>query len=296
MAAASRDKNPTPLTTSAAGRARLPALTDRLRLGASGLSVSPVCLGLVGSADVLTTAFEAGINFFFVTADMHWPLYEPVREGLRRLLRSQVREKIAVAVVSYMTQPEFCFAPFEEVLEAVPELGHIDVGVIGGAYATDFPIRLREYAQRRPGDMRALGATFHERAAAVNAINEGELDIAFIRYNSSHAGAESEVFPHLRSDRVTKVFNFQSTHGHLDADRLAELGLPTKNWRPTPADHYRFALTSPYLDGLLCALQDGAQVDDLRQALAKGPLSADEADYLKKLSALAKGKIVLVDR
>ena len=57
-------------------RARLPQFTDRLALGREGLVVSPFCLGLVRVPETISAAFDAGINFFFLTADMHWPLYE----------------------------------------------------------------------------------------------------------------------------------------------------------------------------------------------------------------------------
>ncbi len=81
-----------------ARRRRLPRLSERLRLGRGGLEVSPFALGAVGSPACVGAAFEAGVNFFFVTADMHWPLYGPLRRGLRQLLaRRGVRDRIVVA-------------------------------------------------------------------------------------------------------------------------------------------------------------------------------------------------------
>src|SRR6185436_586633 len=79
-------------------RAELPKLTDRLPLGGSGLEVSPCSLGLTGDPATVPAAFEAGINFFFLTADMHWPIYEPTRRGLKLLLegRPGVRDAIVV--------------------------------------------------------------------------------------------------------------------------------------------------------------------------------------------------------
>jgi len=49
----------------------LPRPADRLPLGTSGLEVSPICIGMVEDPRTIPAAFEAGINFFFVTADMH---------------------------------------------------------------------------------------------------------------------------------------------------------------------------------------------------------------------------------
>ena len=52
-------------------------------------------------------------NFFFLSADMHWSLYEPLRRGLAALLArgGGIRDDIVVAGVSYVGQPEFCVAP-----------------------------------------------------------------------------------------------------------------------------------------------------------------------------------------
>ena len=272
-----------------------PALADRLELPHSRLRVSRCCLGLVASPEIVLAAYEAGINFFFLTADMHWPLYEPAREGLRRLLRSDpgARERIVVAVVSYVTQPEFCYAPFEEVVEAVPELGHVDIGVIGGSYPADFFTRLAEYERRRPAGMRGIGATFHHRQSAVTAIEHELLDIAFIRYNAGHAGAERDVFPELRKDRRVKLFNFKSMWGHVPRARLDALGVPKDNWRPEPTDHYRFALRRPEIDGVLCAFDSPEHPLELARALEREPLTEQEADYMKTLAALDAGEIEL---
>src|SRR5262249_5979393 len=107
--------------TTARQRTALPRLTDRLPLGSAGLRVSPVCLGIVGEPATVPAAFDAGVNFFFVTADMHWPLYESARRGLADLLARVrgVREQVVVAGVCYPTQPEFCSMPFQELVAAV---------------------------------------------------------------------------------------------------------------------------------------------------------------------------------
>src|SRR5687768_7818838 len=93
-------------------------VTDRVY--AKGLAVSPLCLGIVGDPRVVGAAFEAGINFFFLSADLHWPMYDALRVGLRDLFSVKSRrDDVVVAGVSYATQPEFCDEPFSEVLDAV---------------------------------------------------------------------------------------------------------------------------------------------------------------------------------
>src|SRR5262249_54173877 len=128
---------------------RLPRLTERRPLGAAKLEVSPFCLGIVSDPKIVCEAFDAGINFFFVTADMHWPLYDGLRRGLEMLLArgGGIRDRIVVGAVSYVAQPEFCFAPFRETIEAVKGLERLDVTIAGGTYAADMAVRLREYTK-----------------------------------------------------------------------------------------------------------------------------------------------------
>src|SRR5262245_56096055 len=168
--------------TTALPRTALPRFTDRLPLGPGGLRVSPFCLGMVGEPATVPAAFDAGLNFFLVTADMHWPLYEHTRRGLADLLARGrgVRDQVVVAGVCYPTQPEFCTAPFRELVDAVPGLKTLDVLLAGGAYAGEFARRLPVYqGHRREGFLgsRALGATFHDRRAARAAAARRQVDL-----------------------------------------------------------------------------------------------------------------------
>jgi aryl-alcohol dehydrogenase-like predicted oxidoreductase len=275
----------------------LPRLTDRLRLGNSGLEVSPICVGIVGDPETIPAAFEAGINFFFVTADMHWPLYEPTRRGLLQLLETNraARSSVVVGVVSYVTQPVFMWAPFSEVLEELPILERIDLTIAGGNYRPEFDVRERVLeSHREVGHVgaRAVGASFHDRSIARECLDRDRLDIAYIRYNPVHAGAREDLFPHVRpraAGRRCLLYNFKSTYGHLAEDDYAPLGVPAHFWRPHPTDYYRFALTEPALDGILCAPSSPGEVRELADALARGPLDAEECQYLRDLGELARG-------
>src|SRR5215831_7701702 len=280
-------------------RTTLPNLTDRLELGNTGLQVSPFCLGMVRSDETACAAFDAGINFFFLSADFHWPGYESARRGLAKLLarKPNVRDEIVVAVVSYVTQPEFCEGALQEGLEAVPGLKSIDVGVIGGAYSDEFLTRLGVYAEiRRDGrlGMKALGTTFHDREAALLAINHQLVDLAFIRYNPTHIAARSDVFPQLTPWSPTLLYNFKSTLGFMAAERYTELGLNDEYWRPEITDYYRFALTRPEIDGLLCSPTTPREVKELSRALEAGPLDEEEENYLIDLATLDTGRAVLI--
>jgi len=280
-------------------RAAFPQMTDRLPLGQTGLAISPFCLGWVQDPDTIQAAFDAGINFFFITTDMHWPAYEGIRRGLTKLLArgSAVRDQIVIAAVSYVTQPDFTYMPFVELLDSVPRLERIDVLVIGGAYGHEYPVRrdiYRENLQRGELGARALATTFHDRAAAVDAINGAELDIAFVRCNPVHPGARSDLYPRLRPS-TTRVFNFNSMIGYTKPAALTKLGITADHWRPRPTDYYRFALSQPVVDGLLCSLHHPREVTALARALNQPQLDAQEQRYMIDLAKLAGGTMRLAE-
>jgi hypothetical protein len=280
----------------ARSRKKLPRPTDRLKLGDTGLKVSPLCIGMTSSPDTIPAAFDAGINFFFLTADLHWGYYEYTRMGLRQLLARgrKVRDQIVVCAATYMTHPYFCDVPFVEVLEFLPELERLDMVVAGAAYWQDFWGRLPTFQHHRQEGRfgaRAIGASFHDRALALTAANHSLVDLAFIRYNAGHPGAREDLLPHLAQGRQTRIFNFKSTMGHVPEEQFAALGLPPGSWQPTVTDHYRFALSRPQMDGVLCSPASPEEVHALVDALAQGPLDAEQEDYLVRLTAAAGGTV-----
>ena len=277
-----------PRRSASPGARTWPRLTDRYQLGGSGVGVSPICLGRVDSPDIIPAAFDAGINFFFVTADMHWPIYEATRRGLAQLFArgGGVRDDVVVGVVSYVAQPEFLRAPFTEVVEAISGMQRVDVSIIGGAYAADLTTRLIHYQDHRRGDVlgvRGIGATFHDRPACAHAINHDLIDIGFVRYNPRHRGAEHDVFTGLKRNAAL-LYNFKSTMPFLGDEQFRTLGLGPGYWQPRITDYYRFALSRLELDGLLCAFDRPEHVAELADALAAGPLDAQQLEHLARLA------------
>jgi hypothetical protein len=271
--------------------AGLPRFTDRLQLG-DGLQVSPFALGMVGTPGAICAAFDKGINFFFVSADMHWPLYEPLRQGLRDLLARgpHIRSQIVVGAVSYCTQPEFCSIPFQELAGEIPGLETIDLLIAGGAYGGELESRLPVYKEhRREGYLgaRAIGVTFHDRRAAVRPVTEGLLDMAFIRYNPSHPGARRDLFPHVANRGPTLLFGFKSTNMTPRPNHPKYcLSSGNVDWRPKFTDCYRFALTRTGLDGLLIAPRTAAELSGIEAALERGPLDQEEESFFLDLCKL----------
>ena len=261
------------------------------------MEISPYCLGMVRSAESVPAAFDAGINFFFFSSDLHWPLYEETRQGLRMLLDrgGDIRQRIVIGVACYLTQPEFCTPPFAEVLGALPAIQHIDVAIAGGVYAHDFMGRLAVYSKHLRESflgVRALGASFHDRQAALLAANANLVDIAFVRYNPVHPGARRDLFPHLDLSSPTLLFNFKSTIGAISSEKMKRLGLGDSYWRPVVPDYYRFALSASGLDGILCGLTP-AEIEALAASIEAGSLTEEESNYLIDLADVTLGKAQL---
>ena len=277
-------------------RYALPRCNDRLRLGRTGLRVSPLCLGMTMSPDVVPAAYEAGINFFFITADLHWPLYEHTRAGLSKLLTDNKarRDEIVVGVVSYLDEPLFGALQFHEVIDSVPGLERVDVLIAGGVASDEsFYPRLRSITNARAinhSGSSAIGASFHQRSTALTAANYNLLDIMFTRYNSAHPGARTDLFPYLHPQRAVLNYNFKSVLSLVTKEMFTQLGLTDQHWLPHPSDYYRFVLTRPEIDGILCSPCTPKEVEELVAALDKGPLRADEEEYMIWLSSIASPK------
>ena len=275
-------------------RIQLPQTYERRRLGHSPLFVSPICIGISGSPETIEAAYEAGVNFFFLSSDLHWPLYEATRKGLANLLASgrARREDIVVAACSYLDQPLFGALQFHEVIDAIPGLKRIDVVIAGGvsnpaSYYTRLPSLQvgKMFAYR---GISAMGASFHDRQCALAAQNANQIDIAYIRCNPAHPGARADIFPFLRRDRLGLTYNFKSLLFRVTEKELARAGVRGIE-APRACDYYRFVLGSPELDGILCAPQSPAEVRELAMALEQPPLSAQEQEYLIRLSTLVFG-------
>ena len=274
-------------------RQQLPKPAARLPLGRSGLMVSPICLGMTASADSVVAAYEAGVNFFFVTADLHWPLYDGVRKGLAKLLNGNAarRDELVVAVVSYLDDPLFSTLQFHEVIGEVPGLDHVDL-MIAGAVSSDQSLYSRVNSLQRALSMRhngasAIGATFHQRSLALVADHHAFLDISYIRYNSGHPGARRDLFPYMRPTRSGLVFNFKSVLSRVTKEMFQAYGLPSHYWLPDPSDYYRFVLSRSEIDGVLCSPMCAQEVRDLVAALDKPPLTNEEQEYMIWLSSLS---------
>jgi hypothetical protein len=280
-------------------RARLPSLRDRLNLGQSGLRVSAFLQGMSGNDPaIVADAYDAGINFFFVSVDLHWPLYESIREGLRRLLARGhgIRDRVVIAAVSYVVGPTTMTQAFRELLDTVPELDRIDVVMAGMVRDEEVALRLpalRKIVEHGQFGARATGASFHRRTTAVRVHREGLVDLVCLRSNPHHPMGLEDTFPHLDARSRSRVFVFKSVQGYLPDAHWKQLGLSKAHWRPLPPDYYRYALGCRQVDGVLMGLGNAREVRELRASLRQGRLDQESRRYLVDLARLAVRRGVL---
>ncbi len=266
---------------------KLPRYGDRVALGKAKLQVSPFCIGMTRDSNVIEAAFDLGINFFFLSTDLHWGQYESNRVGLKNLFkRPGARDQVVVCASSYMIAATFTHGAFRETVEAIPGLGHIDIVCAGGMYSQDTARRmpiLEQFLEQKTFGSRALAASYHEREAARTALVTHSVDAAFVRYNPLHHGGRADLFPLLPSD-AAPLFAFKTSDGYVAPEVLKQLGLEDDHWLPSRSDFYRYALTEEKLDGILFSPTQVEHLHQIAGALEKGPLQPEEIEYLETLS------------
>lgn len=131
------------------------------KLGRTDLTVSALGLGgggKISSEDTLY-AFDQGVNFFFYSSDLHHYLYSHMSEGLRKLCGrgSSVREKVVLATVSYIKNPDAAMAAIIDQFVDL-RMDYIDVFFWGWIGTLDEP--MFEKCLDRSNDLRGAGSIY----------------------------------------------------------------------------------------------------------------------------------------
>lgn len=253
-----------------------PRIGRRL-LGRTGIAVSPLALsawsvraagkaGLKLAASDIERAFhEHGINTFLVT----WQMRE-VAEGVRRLVRSGHREELVLITEVGIPTAAFIRRGFEKNARALG-VDMFDVVLLGWVQARwyvtgkSWPamVRLKE-----EGKARAIGFSSHNRILAARLSREIDVDVLMIRYNAAHRGAEREVFAAFGEDRPAFIA-YTATRWGMLLQRLPKAGFPRGMTAP---ECYRFALSHPSVDMVLCAARTPGEIREDVAGVLDGPL------------------------
>lgn len=248
--------------------------------GSTGRRVGPLGLGSsygVGGADV-ERAFDSGVSFFLWGSRRR----AAFGKGLRAIARKD-RERATIAIQTYSRAAWVMPWSVDSALRA---LGTDYVDVLCFAWWNSLPPeRLVERALelQAKGKVRRLMISCHERPVFVSATADGRYDALMVRYNPAHPGPEREVFPALDAGASRPgVVAFTATRwGTL----LDPAYTPADEPVPTAGDCYRFALSHPSVDVCLSGPRDGAELDHALAAVERGPLSADEMAWMRRVGA-----------
>jgi len=251
----------------------------RIRLPHTDLVVGRIGLGSsfgVGPDD-LERAFDAGINYLY-WGSIRRPGFG---SGIRRLAK-QGREKIAVAIQSYARWPAALLRTNVETGLLRLGLDYADVLVLGWhnhrppSWILDAALELRE-----KGRVRHLMMSGHQRSFFPVMAEEELFDLFMVRYNAAHRGAEGDVFPLLPSaEKRPGLCAYTATRwGSLLDAKKTPPGEPV----PTAEHCYRFCLSHPAVDMVLCGPASTEHVEVACTALAKGPLDEEELAWMRRV-------------
>jgi aryl-alcohol dehydrogenase-like predicted oxidoreductase len=259
-------------------------MLDLRPLGKSGLSVSR--LGLAGGfgidADGVVRAFhELGVRYFFVT-----PRFEPLLEGLRRLVEDGHRDQIVLGMGAKIPTGWSVEREWEAAARAVG-VETIDVFHLFWVQAHWYVTGKTWPAMRRlkeQGKVRALAVSCHDRPMARSLVDELDLDAIMIRYNAAHRGAEKEIFATLPSPRPG-VISYTAT-------RWGRLLKPHRDLGPMSAPEcYRFALSHPSVDVVLCGAGSYEELRANALGVRLGALEPARLDEVKRFGDAVRGTV-----
>ncbi len=250
---------------------------DSVVLGSSGLKVRKLGIGADAgiSAKALEWAFEQGINYFY------WGSRR--RKGMKTAIRNLAprhREQMVIALQTYDYSGLALETTFMRGLKQL-KIDYADVFILG-MRNKPIPERIMDKALmlKEKGLARNLCVSAHSRSTYQHHLSRGVFDLAMVRYNSAHRGAEKDVFPLIEEAGNLGVICYNSTRwGHLFEPDFMPEGEKT----PTPADLYRYVLSNPNIQMVLTAPETMEQLQDNVKALDAGPVSEEEKAWLERI-------------
>ncbi len=265
----------------------LPRLRKRvLRLGVAGN------YGLK-TEDIHHAAY-LGVNFWVWS-----PGFKTVTPALREILGTE-RESHVVGAFGWGYTPGMVLKGAHKALDklGIDQLDIYLMGWLGRASAftervQDALVRLRE-----EGTVKALAISIHDRRRAGRLARDSILDAFMLRYNAKHPGAEQDVFPHLKARHpIVIAYTATSWRQLLRHTKGIEMppwpGEPQTNGTPPPLSPelcYRFCLSSPHVHVVLTGPRNRDQLHENLAALRAGPLSSEEAQWVREYGRQVKAK------
>lgn len=254
---------------------------ERVKLGPLETPVAPLGIGSsygVGAAGV-RRAFDRGVNLFY------WGTMRrrSFGEGIADLATTH-RDEMLVVVQTYSRMGSLVRPSLRSALKKL-RIAHADVLLLG-MWNRRVPGRVMDAAQAcvDEGLARHVMVSCHRRATFAEHAKDERIAAIMVRYNAAHPGAEEDVFPLLPARPLGVVAYTATCWGRLLDETLIPADVPV----PRGSDCYRYALTHPRVDAVLCGPRGGRELDEAMRALDRGPMSPDELAWMKRVGAAVK--------
>jgi aryl-alcohol dehydrogenase-like predicted oxidoreductase len=259
----------------------------RRRLGQTTLQVTPVALAAwpvraagrrgprLTADDVERAYHEHGVNTFLFHFWMR-----PMVAGLRRLIRAGHRDDLVLIAEAGIPTGRFVRRTWDRHARALGT-DVIDIFLLGWVRARWYVTgrtwptmeRLRE-----AGAVRAIGFSSHDRRLAAQLARALGPDVLMLRYNAAHRGAETEVFASLPTPRPG-IIAYTATRWGMLLQPLPDRGFPAAM---SAGECYRFALSHPSVDLVLCAAGSADQLRADVAAAREGPLTGARMEEVRR--------------
>jgi hypothetical protein len=215
-------------------------------------------------------AFERGVTSFFWGALRR----RDFGAALRRIAR---RAPVKIAVQTFARRA-WLVRPSVEI--ARRRLGVDVLDVLGLGYWDAPPPRALVDAAlelRARGIVGSVVVSCHARSTFAALVADPAYDAVMVRYNAAHPGAERDVFPLAIAAKKPVIAYTATCWGAL-------VGC-AGGGAPSGADCYRFARSHPAVLACLAGPKDGAELDGVLEAIARGPMDEAERAWMLRAGA-----------
>lgn len=239
-------------------------------------------------ASAIEEAFERGINY------LYWgTVRRPEFARAMVNLSKRHRDELILTIQSYSKDPDSIEGEVEEAL-ASADLEHFDFLLLGNRSEVpeDAYVEVCERLRER-GKVRFMSISSHNRPMlptllARHAAGESPYELLMLRYNAVHRGAERDVFPFVPETGLKPlIVAYTATRWRhlLDPDKMPPGEKPV-----TARDCYRYSLSHPAVDMVLCGPASTEQMREALLALERGPLEAGERARIERIGAHIYGR------
>lgn len=252
---------------------------QRVDLGRTGLSVSRLCLasGYAREPGTVHAALDCGINFFCFGSLGRGEFGRSIAS-----LPTSVRDDLVLAVQSYSRSASLLDNSLTRALRRT-RTDRAEVIILGYWSSPVFEsVMARAVRLREAGAVRAICISSHAPARIRMTYPDGAADIIMVRYSAADPDGTEEFLREAPAEGGPGVISFTSTYwGRLLDQRF----MPRGETAPGAADCYRFALSHPRVDAVLCGAADPSQVREGAAALSGQSMTETESARMRRIGA-----------